>query len=571
MTKSEISQKQMETVHPYIPEAFSSLRQGRISRREFLRTATLLGMSAATATLAAGCGATPPPSTATPAPTATPVAESIKRGGILRVASQVFPVSHPARFFRLGQSANQFRHVFEYLTLTDKDNITHPYMLESWQASDDLQTWTLNLRQGINWTNGDEFVADHVKFNFEQWLDPATRSSILSQWKGFLTLEGIEVVDDYTVRLNLNQPLLAVPEILFSYPAQILHPSFDGDLSSGRNPSTGPYTLEEYIVGVRVRLNRRQDYWQMGQDGQPLPYLDGIEWLDLGDNQQDWIEALRNGRVHTMFSPNIETYRALQNDDNFYALPTGTSQARVLRFRVDREPWNDLKHRQAVKLCQNRQEILDKAYAGQGILGHDTHVSPVHPEFAPMDVPPYDPQEARALLTETGGVREGARLSLEITFGNSEPDTVAYAELLKKNAGQAGITVSLNGMPSGDYLDNTWLEVPVGITAWDHRPLAVMVLPLAYTEGAVWNESRWSHPEFAAKLQQAQGTLDIEARQAIMADLQRIQSEEGSIAIAWWLDVWAIVNPGFQNMTAHPASYNLWQEVWYDPDRDPLL
>jgi ABC-type transport system substrate-binding protein len=63
------------------------------------------------------------------------------------------------------------RQVAEYLTYTDGDNITHPYLLENWQASDDLKTWTLNLRKGIKHNNGDTFNADDVVFTFNQWLD----------------------------------------------------------------------------------------------------------------------------------------------------------------------------------------------------------------------------------------------------------------------------------------------------------------------------------------------------------------------------------------------------------------
>ncbi|HRV94678.1 MAG TPA: ABC transporter substrate-binding protein, partial [Anaerolineae bacterium] len=486
------------------------------------------------------------------------------------------PVSHPARFLRLSQSANQFRPVFEYLTVTNRDNITQPYMLDSWSTSDDLTTWTLNLRQNITWTNGDPFTAEHVKFNFEQWLDPNIGSSIASSWAGFLTPAGVEVVDDYTVRLNLDQPLLAVPEIMSDYPSMVIHPSFDGDISSGDNPSTGPYTLDEYVLGSHARVVRRDDYWQVGQDGQPLPYLDAIEWRDLGPDQAEWISALTSGQVDTMFSPNIETVRTLQGNDNFYVLTTGTAQARVLRFQVDREPWTDNRYVQAVKMCQDRQEIMNIAGLGQGLLGYDTHVSPVHPEFAPMEVPEFNPAAARVLLESIGG-REGRRLSLELTYGDSEPDTVAFAELLKENAAKAGITIILNPMPTSEYLspsdeypEGVWLGVPVGITPWAHRPLAVQVLPLAYTAGAVWNESHWVNEEFSNLLQQAQGTLDIEARRSIMAELQRIQSEEGSIGISWWLSSFAVINPGFQNVEAHPANYALWNEVWYDPARDPL-
>jgi len=101
---------------------------------------------------------------------------------------------------------------------------------------------------------------------------------------------------------------------------------------------------------------------------------------------------------------------------------------------------------------------------------------------------------------------------------------------------------------------------------------AVMVLPLAYIadkdgKPVPWNESRWVDKEFSELLKKAQGTIDIEARRAIMKDLQRIQAERGSIAIAWWQSVWNIYNPAFQNLPAHPTAYQLWREAWYDPTK----
>ncbi len=576
----------MEGIHPYIPEAYDYLKQGRISRREFMRLATLLGMSAGVATVAAQCGAPAAPAPEAPAteqmaeeemaeeemveeaPTGAPV-----RGGTLRVASQIPAVDHPARFSWVFD-ANQFRHVFEYLTETDKDNITHPYLLESWEASADLITWTLKLRQGIKWTNGDDFVAEDVKFNFGEWLNPDVGSSILGLWEGFLTVDGVEVVDDHTVRLNLDGPMLAVPENLFHYPAQIVHPSFDGDITSGKNASTGPYTLDEFVAAERVRVvsrvaNGDEGYWQMGEDGKPLPYLDAIEWVDLGDDQTAHVAALQGGQVDNVYDPTIDSFLAVRDNPNINVGSIGTSRARVLRFRVDQEPWTDNNARLAVKMCQDRQRILDQAEFGEGLLGHDTHVSPVHPEFAPMDVPEYDPEGAKALLAESG--LEG--LAFDIAVGTGWTDVVAYAETLKEDAKAAGIEITLNTMPNAAYWD-LWTEAAVAITPWTHRPLAVMLLPLAYiadSEGVPvpWNESRWVDEEFSELLVKAQGTLDVEARRAIMADIQRIQMERGSIGIAWWRSSFSMANPAFQGIEAHPTTYNLWREVWYDPDKDP--
>ena len=87
-----------------------------------------------------------------------------------------------------------------------------------------------------------------------------------------------------------------------------------------------------------------------------------------------------------------ETFLALRDNKKLDMNPSPTSQVRVLRMRVDLDPWTNNDVRLALKKTQNRQKILDTAYFGEGILGHDMHVSPVHPEYAPMDVPAYDPE-----------------------------------------------------------------------------------------------------------------------------------------------------------------------------------
>ncbi|MCA9963861.1 MAG: ABC transporter substrate-binding protein [Anaerolineales bacterium] len=597
MDKNFVTKEEMAEVHPMIPEVYEQLKQGRISRREFLRTSTLLGMSIGVASIAAACGGGAAPAAEEPAaeepaaeepaaeaPAEEAVAEApaeeamdtggIKRGGTLRVGSAIPAVDHPARFSWIFD-ANEFRHVFEYLTETDKDNVTHPYLLESWTANEDLTVWDLKLREGIMWTNGEELVADHVVFNFNEWLNPDVGSSILGLWEGFLTPDGIEVVDQYTVRLNLAQPLLAVPENLFHYPAQIIHPSFDGDITSGANASTGPYTLKEYVIGERVRLESRAangdaGYWQKGADGNPLPYLDAIEFVDLGEDSTAYVAALLSGEIGNIYRPGVDGFLALRDQENVVVNSVGTGATVVMRFRVDLEPWTDVRVRNAVKKVQDRQRILDQAYFGEGLLGYDTHASPVHPEWAPMDLPEYDPDGARALLDEAGI----DQLNFAVSVGTGWPDIVAYAETLKEDAKAAGINIDLDTMPNSAYWD-LWTETPVGITTWAHRPLAVMLLPLAYIADAEgnpvpWNESRWVDEEFSELLKQAQGTLDVEARRALMADIQRIQQERGSVGVAFFQNLWAASNPAYVGIEAHPTDYNLWREVWYNPDADPF-
>ena len=502
----------------------------------------------------------------------------VKRGGTLHVASQrtwmlnsrgmssVMRVTHPAQISWIHQ-ANQLRQVAEYLTYTDRDNITHPWLLESWEASDDLKTWTLKLRKGIKFNNSDEFNADDVIFSMNEWLNPNVGSSMLGLMS-YLNPNNIEKVDSYTVRLHLDRPELAVPEHLFHFPALILnHRTFEGDFLKAPH-GTGPYTLEEYSVGERVLLKRRNDYWQTGADGRPLPYLDAIEFIDMGEETSALVAAIRAGEVDVLDpsdTGDIDVYLALKDDPRVNLLSVPTARTSVLRMRVDREPWSDNRVRQALKLCQNRERILEQAYFGEGLLGQDCHVAPIHPEYCEKPIPKYDPEKAKRLLAEAG-YPDG--LDVTITVGSGWPDIVSYAEILKQDAEPAGLRITINAIPNTAYWD-VWTEADFAITSWTHRPLAVMLLPLAYTcdaEGTPvpWNESRWCDDEFDALLAKAMGTLDLDKRREIFCQLEQIQMDRGSIGIAYWQNTWLVTRKAVRGVKGHPYSYMLLNEVWLE-------
>jgi peptide/nickel transport system substrate-binding protein len=551
-------------MHPAVPELQESLRNGKISRREFLRFATLLGLSVSSASILANCAPVAAPTqVAAPVVTEAPKA-AITRGGKLVIASRVQKVAHPAQFSWVSAS-NQLRQVAEYLTQTDKDNITHPLLLESYKPSDDLKTWTLNLRKGIKHNNGDEFNADDVVFTMTEWFKDDVGSSIKGLMS-YMDATGIEKVDDYTVNLHLNNAEIGVPEHLFHYPALMLNSrTFEGDFIKAPH-GTGPYTLDTYKEGERVLIKARKDYWQKGADGQPLPYLDEMEFIDMGEDTSAWIAAIKSGQVEYMdLSDNVspDFYNGLKDDANIAVdgLPTGIS--RVLRMRVDLDPWKDNKVRQALKLCQNREKILNLAYFGQGLQGGDFHVYPKHPEYCEKPIPAYDPAKAKQLLADAG-YPDG--LDIKLAVGSGWQDVVAYAQVLKEDAAAAGFRITIDSMPNSQYWEK-WTEVDLGITPWTHRPLGTMILNLAYIaddkgQPAAWNESRWVDEEFSTLLTQANGTLDVDKRREIMCKLEQIQIDRGPIGIAYWQNIWTIYRKNVQAVPGHPTMYMLFNEVW---------
>lgn len=546
--------KSSQFFHPLIPDLKKAHDKGMVSRREFLRYATLLGVSAATAGSLIGF--------AWPKKAA---AGGIKRGGVLKISQQIQKIDHPARYSWLMPS-NSMRMTFEYMTITGPDNITRPYLCESWSASDDLKTWTFNVRKGVRFNNGDTFTSDDCIFTINQWLDKDVKSSLLGLVGTYLDPTGIEKVNDYQFKLNLKRPEIAVPEHFFQYTAQVLnHRTFQGDMKKAPH-GTGPFTLETYKEGEICVLKARKDYWQKGADGKPLPYIDEIRFIDMGGELAPQIAALKSGDIDLIDAsdnPGPQVMKAVKSDAHINVMPVATATTRVMRMRVDMKPWSDNRVRTALKLCQNREKILALAYQGEGLEGQDFHVYPKHPEYCEMPVPAYDPAQAKKLLAEAGYPKG---IDVNIAVGSEWTDIVRYAEVLKQDAAPAGIRINIQTMPTSQYWEK-WTEVDLGVTPWTHRPLGTMVPNLAYVaddqgKPVPWNETRWVDKEFSDLLNEASGTLDVPKRKKIFCKLQKIQQERGSIGIAYWMNTWMCPNKRLKNVEAHPNLIFLFNEAW---------
>jgi peptide/nickel transport system substrate-binding protein len=363
--------------------------------------------------------------------------------------------------------------------------------------------------------------------------------------------------------MHLDNPNIGVPEHLYHYPACIMHRNFEGDFIQ-QPVGTGGFTLDEYTEGERAVLKRREDYWRMGEDGMPLPYLDQITYVSIGKDAG--VAAMQSGQVDALYQPRAADWQALKDLPNMVVYSSGTAVTTVLRMRVDLDPWSDVRVRNALKMCQDRERILQLAYYGQGDLGIDAHVAPVHPEYCEKPIPEYNPEMAKQLLSDAG-YPDGLEVTLATKNDLEEPE---YAQALKEMAEPGGFNINLDITEPGGYWDR-WTEVDLGMTSWTHRPLGVMVLPLAYTADSdgnpvEWNETRWVDDEFTDLLSQAEKTLDVEARRDLMCQIEDIFIDRGPIGIAYWKNVWNIVPKKFQNIDAHPTEYDLLHEVWIDEE-----
>ncbi|MDG2286404.1 MAG: ABC transporter substrate-binding protein, partial [Alphaproteobacteria bacterium] len=231
--------------HSYLPELCDQLKTKKIDRRDFLRQAALLGMATTTAYAMADV-------LTGDAPIKAAMAATPKAGGALKVSMRVQEMTDPASF-DWAEKSNVARFLVEHLTRTQADNVTVPYLAKSWEASDDLKTWVFHLKEGVKWSNGDDFTSADVAHTVNRWLDPATGSSNLGLF-GAMVEEGadgkkrgianaVEVVDSHTIKFNLKQAALAMPENFYNYPTAIVHKGFGTDYAADLSKTpigTGP-------------------------------------------------------------------------------------------------------------------------------------------------------------------------------------------------------------------------------------------------------------------------------------------------------------------------------------------
>ena len=344
---------------------------------------------------------------------------------------------------------------------TDGNSKIVPSLAESWDISDDGLEYTFHLRQGVKFHNGNDFTAEDVAYTFHRMLtvEGGVNTEFIDQIKGADellagetdTLEGVEVVDDYTIKVTLKEPFAGFLASISS-PGVSIYDSEATEAAGdqfGMDPAvtvgTGPFEFASWSFNNQLVLTRNEDYWK-GASGLP-----GVVIKIIPDTETQSM-MFESGELDILdldyAADSVDRFTETYPDQIVQGPRVGIV---YFTMNFNKEPFQDVRVRKAVQMSIDRQAILDALYGGrgqveQGIFPHGLiGFNPDQEEIK------YDPEAAKALLAEAG-YADG--FDMEIAADSSASDTMTMAlEIVSDQLAEVGIRAEIK-----NYDESTWLE-----------------------------------------------------------------------------------------------------------------
>ncbi|MCC2031591.1 ABC transporter substrate-binding protein [Microbacterium sp. BWT-G7] len=444
------------------------------------------------------------------------------------------PFSNPD--FPMTQQA-----IFESMLIYNPaDGSTTPWLATDWEAAPDSMSITYHLREGVEWSDGEPFVADDVVLSFDLQRDVRG---------GFDYIESVTAVDPLTVQFDFNQPfspaLLDIGQQIIA-PAHIWNDVEDPTKFANEEPvGTGPYTEITNFQAQSFDLGKNPNYWQPEKQK-----IEGIRMLAFAGNDGANLAAA-NGDVDwaPQFIPNIdEAYVAKDPEHRFFWFPT-TGSMISWQFNTTKAPFDDVNVRKALSMAVDREQVTEIGMQGYTHPADCTGLSGSYDSWrdeAVVDSCTWterDLEEAGRLLDEAGitlgadGKRvlpDGAPFEFEYSVGSTSSDWVSVGNVISQNLAELGVTVTVAAKDWGDVVagyENGTFDSGIVWSANAPTPYqfyrGVMSTETVKPAGEQTfdNYHRFGNADADALLAQFAATSDDAQQQSIMNDLQALFSD----------------------------------------------
>jgi peptide/nickel transport system substrate-binding protein len=511
-----------------IDEFFS----GHISRREFVRAGSVVGLSLPLLSFIAACGGNAPSGGTSSSTGST----NVKKGGKVTVglvtpAHELDPlkVSDEGGLALISQPG-------EFLADSNKNLTLAPRLAESWSANSDATMWTFKIRQGVTFNDGSPMNAEDVAATINLHADPANGSNALSAFKGVLSKGAAKATDATTVQVHLDAPYGNFPYLVSSdnYNLIILPKTYTG----GFNKSwigTGPWKVTGYQTGASLTTVRNEKYW----DKSNMPALDAVDWKFFQD-ESPRILALQGNTLQIVshFSPS--NGQALFTDPNVTVIDVPTAQHRQVHMRTDMEPFTDKRVRQAVAMSLNRPQLVQGLLNGKAQVANDSPFFKIYPS-SDTSVPQrtVDTNKAKQMLA-AAGKSAGFPVTLSTWRGFEIPD---YAQLIQSAVKPLGINIQLNITDASTYYGDAvfgkspWLDSVMGITDYGHRAVPNVFLGAPLLSTGVWNSAHFKNPQYDALFNQYAAAIDVASQKKVSGQIEKLLLDETPIIFAYNYDI----------------------------------
>ncbi|GAA0372888.1 glutathione ABC transporter substrate-binding protein [Bacillus horti] len=420
-------------------------------------------------------------------------------------------------------SSNIAYNIYESLVYFDENDELQPLLAESWDQIDEL-TLEFTLKQGVKFHDDTDFNAEVVKANIERILDPATASQRLFLYE---MVTEVNVIDEYTVQIVTEYPFAPLlPHLAHSAGGMISLDAIEKDreaVASGQNPGshissnpvgTGYFKFDYWTTGEEVKLVRNDNYW--GEHAK----VDSVTFKVVGEELTRLTE-LETGYVHIAEQMQPSDITRIQGLPNAGLNETPQTSLSYIAFNTQKEPFTDVRVRQAISMAIDPAQIIDGILYGAGIpavgplaqsvLGYDASVTPLE----------YDIEGAKALLAEAG-YADGFSTTI---WTNDSATRVQTAEYLQSALRELNIDVSVEIVEWATYLEDTSAgKHDMFILGWStptsDADYAMYALFHSKNHGSTGNRTFLTDAELDDLLDRGRQEVDPDARLAIYKEAQ---------------------------------------------------